>query len=572
MKSSHPALRIFTVIGLALFFCVMNLPDLVRTVGYPDGDLGFRTDGTSATIVTPDLPAWRAGIRAGDRLDLSRLTPPQRSAVIGGYLPSPGDTAAIGFWQGGKYRRATLTAVPEQTRSAFIIIRESVFFIPMLIGVLLVLLRPSPITWGFFLFSLTAGGSPPNSVSTSRFSSDFTTETILTLAFITCNVILPKIGLVLFAFSLARRALTPWIWAALGVTFFLGVIEVAPQLAHPELAGNDSWPTLFAFCEIAAAAIALAGLVFAYMHVAMRLRQRLHWIAAGFILWIIVDVADALLWPAYESYALHTAIDASQIIFPLAVTYAIFRERVIDINFVVSRTLAYGLLTTAIVGIFALVDLFLSRTMEARFSLPVDIVVALVLGFFFHALRGRIDAGVDRVVFRKRHVAEMRLARAAKAVVHVEDAAAIPDYLTRLPVEVLDLTGAALYMRRGSRFALEQNCGWKHDPPETLAPSDPLVAFISAELAPVRVGDVPMQTEHTDRHDAPILAIPLVFRRELAGFVLYGAHDDGADLDGDDERALVPLVNNAAVTYDHLEAQALREEIARLRSLEPAMT
>jgi hypothetical protein len=572
MKTSHPALRIFTVTGLALFFCVMNLPDIVRTMGYPNGDIGFRTDGKIATIVSPDQPASRAGIRAGDRLDLSRLTPPEISAVIGGYLPSPGERAQIGFWHGGKYHRVTLTAVPEGTKPAFIIIRETVFFIPMLIGVFLVLLRPSAITWGFFLFSLTAGGSPPNSVSNSRFTSDYMTETVLTLAFLTCNIILPKIGLVLFAFALARRAFTPWIWAALGVTFLLGAIEMVPQFAHPELAGNGSWPTLDAFCEIAAAAIALAGLVYAYMHVALRLRQRLHWIAAGFILWIVVDVVDALLWPAYESYAFHTAIDVSQIIFPLAVTYAIFRERVIDINFVVSRTLAYGLFTTGIVGIFALLDLFLSRTMEARFSLPVDIVVALVLGFFFHALRGRIDAGVDRVVFRKRHIAEMRLARAAKAIVHVDDAASIPDYLTQLPAEVLDLTGAALYMRRGSRFVLEQNCGWKHTPAEALSSSDPLVAFISAELAPVRIGDVPMQTEHPDRHDAPVLAIPLVFRRELAGFVLYGAHDDGADLDGDDERALVPLVNNAAVTYDHLEAQALREEIARLRSLEPAMT
>ncbi len=571
MKTSYPALRIFTVIGLALFFCVMNLPDLVRTMGYPNGDIGFRTDGTSATIVTPDFPAWRAGIRTGDRLDFSHLTMPQRSSVIGGYLPAPGDAARIGFWHGGRYRRATLVAVAEPTRSAFIIIREVVFLIPMLIGVFLVLLRPSAITWGFFLFSLTAGGSPPNSVSTSRFFSDWNLQLVLLLTFVTCNVVLPKIGLVLFAFSLARRAFTPWIWAALGGTLLLGAIEVAPQFAHQELSGNGSWPALAAFCEIAAAAIALAGLVYAYMHVAVRLRQRLHWIAAGFILWIIVDVIDALLWPAYESYALHTALDASQIIFPLTVTYAIFRERVIDINFVVSRTLAYGLLTTAIVGVFALLDLFLSRTMEARFSLPVDIVVALVLGFFFHALRGRIDAGVDRVVFRKRHIAEMRLARAAKAVVHVEDASAIPDYLTRLPVEVLDLTGAALYMRRGNGFTLEQDCGWKHTPAQTLSSSDPLVAFISAELAPVRVGDVPMQAEHPDRHDAPVLAIPLVFRRELAGFVLYGAHDDGADLDGDDERALVPLVNNAAVTYDHLEAQALREEIVRLRSLEPAL-
>ncbi len=568
MKSSHPALRIFTVIGLALFFCIMNLPDLVRTMGHPNGDIGFRTDGTIATTVAPGMPAARAGIRSGDRLDLSRLTDPQRSSILGGYLPAPGDSADIGFRHGGKYHRVTLVAASEATKPAFIIIRETIFFIPMLIGLFLVLLRPSAITWGFFLFSLTAGGSPPNSVAASRFSSDWNTETTLLLIFVACGAILPKVGLVLFAFSLARRTFSPWIWTALGAAFVVGAIEVAPQLAHPALAGNGSFPALTAFSEISAAVIALAGLVFAYMHVALRLRQRLHWIAAGFVLWIIVDVADALLWPTYESYALHTAIDASQIIFPLTVTYAIFRERVIDINFVVSRTLAYGLLTTVIVGIFALIDLFLSRTMEARFSLPVDIVVALLLGFFFHGMRKRIDDGVDRVIFRKRHVAEIRLAKAAKAVVHVDDPSAIADYLTRLPAEVLDLTGAALYMRRGGGFALERCAGWKNEPAAVLATSDPLVAFISSELGCVRVGDVPMREAPPDRHDAAVLAIPLVFRRELAGFALYGAHEDGADLDADDERALVPLVNNAAVTYDHIEAQALREENRQLRSLQ----
>jgi hypothetical protein len=268
----------------------------------------------------------------------------------------------------------------------------------------------------------------------------------------------------------------------------------------------------------------------------------------------------------------HTAMDASQVIFPLTVAYAIFRERVVDINFVISRTVAYGLLTTAIVGVFALIDLFLSRTMEARFSLPVDIVVALILGFFFHGMRSRIDAGVDRVIFRKRHAAEKWLDKAARAVVHVDEPDAIADYLTRLPAEVLELTGAALYMRRGAGFALERCVGWKHEPESLLRTSDPLVAFVSSELACVRVNNLPMRDKPADRHDTPVLAVPLVFRRELAGFVLYGAHEDGADLDADEERALLPLVNNAAVTYDHIEAQALREENRQLRSLQVAVS
>lgn len=570
MSTSRPALRIAIVTALSLFFCMWYFPDLTRVAGYPDGDLGLRTDGKIVESVGSGMPAERAGIHPGERIDLSKLMPADRSAIIGGYLPAPGRTVTFGVWHGDHRASVTLQAAPERTNRAFIVIREIVFFVPLLIGFFLVLLRPSPITWGFFLFSLGAGGSAPTSVFSSRVLG-WNAYVSIGGIFSLLSYVLPKTGLVLFAFSLARKPLGFWARAAIAVTAAIGVLQSLPVLLFPDTAGSG-WPQLNAGGDSVAAAIALGGLLYAYAHLATRLRQRLHWITVGFVYWIVIDVLDAFLWPGYEPYWLHTAMDASQVIFPLTVAYAILRERVVDINFVVSRTVAYGLLTTAIVGVFALIDLFLSRTMESRFSLPVDIVVALVLGFFFHGMRKRIDATVDRVIFRKRHVAESRLAKAAKAVVHVDDPDAIADYLTRLPAEVLDLTGAALYMRRGSGFVLERCAGWKHEPPKRLPTSDPLVAFVSSELGIVRVGDVPMREAPPDRHDSPVLAIPLVFRRELAGFALYGAHEDGADLDADDERALVPLVNNAAVTYDHIEAQALREEIARLRSLEPAMS
>ncbi|HET9393509.1 MAG TPA: PDZ domain-containing protein [Candidatus Rubrimentiphilum sp.] len=564
MKTSHPALRVTVVVALSLFFCVSYFPDLLRVVGHPNGDWGFRTNGTIVTVVRPDSPAQRAGIRPGDRIDISAFPEKIRWATLGGLAIAPGDALTFKIWKHGRFEDVALRAIAERNVAAFIVIRELAFLLPLVIGVFLVLLRPSPITWGFFLFSLAAGGAPPNAVLPDRLLP-WSVSTAWFRVYILLFNVVPKTGLALFAFALARRPLGAWRTAAISAVAALGIISTVPFYVFNDTIG---WPQLTAWCDIAAYAIALLGLFDAYSHVTMRLRQRLHWITAGFIFWVAIDVVDALLWPAYEPYWVHTTIDAAQVIFPLVVAYAIFRERVVDINFVISRTVAYGILTTAIVGVFALIDLFLSRTMEARFSLPVDIVVALVLGFFFHGMRNRIDAGVDRVIFRKRHIAETRLAKAAKAVVHVDDPSAIADYLTRLPVEVLDLTGAALYLRRGNGFALERWAGWKHEPAASLPTSDPLVAFLSSELDCVRVSDVPMREAPPDRHDVPVLAIPLVFRRELAGFALYGVHEDGADLDTDDEQALVPLVNNAAVTYDHIEAQALREEILKLRSLQ----
>jgi len=95
MQTSRPAVRAIIVAALSLFFCLVTLPDLVRVAGHPNGDLGFETDGTIVESVASGGPAQRAGIRPGMRIDLSGLTAIRRSAVIGGYVPAPGDSVTF---------------------------------------------------------------------------------------------------------------------------------------------------------------------------------------------------------------------------------------------------------------------------------------------------------------------------------------------------------------------------------------------------------------------------------------------------------------------------------------------
>ena len=559
----------FVVAILSAFFCFMYLPDLVRAFGYPLGDWGFTTVGDTGYVaqVTPGGPAARAGMKPGQHIDLSANTAVDRSTVIGAFARHPGTTLRVAIIEGTTAREIVLRAARDPARNApLIMIRETIWFLPFAFGALLLLRRPSPTTWGFFLFTVAAGGIPPDAVAPTRILPEsLFFPFVLVLRIL--NTILPRAGLVLFAFSLSRQPLRGWRIAAVIFGGALGLIELIPRFVTGSLYAFS--PPLTYTCQIGAALVGVAALLDSYQRVTPRLKQRLHWIAVGLALWVTVSITDTLLWPAYESYQFHTAIDVTQLLFPLIVAYALLRERVVDINFVISRTVAYGAMTAIVVGVFALIDLFLSKGIaKSRFSLPVDIVVALVLGFFFHGMRNRVDFAIDRILFRKRHVAEMRLARAAKAIVHVEDPAAIGEYLVELPAEVLDLTGAALYLRSGSEYRLRQYIRWEHAPTERISCSDRLAAFLSSELAPVRLKDVPLRDTGADKHDSPVVAMPLVFRRELAGFVLYGAHENGADLDADEEQSLLPLVANAAVTYDHLEAQALRDENDRLRTLQ----
>ncbi len=566
MRPRSSAVRLSVIVVLVGFFGLAYLPDLVRVFGYPLGDWGLTIpgDGRSVATVRAEGPAARAGIRVGDRVDLSSASSRIMLEVLGGAASAPGAILHLRVIHNGRARLVALRAIREPPSWApLLVLREVIWLLPVALGVLLLVLRPSPTTWGFFLFSLGAGGQPPTAIGNARIIP----PSIEPAWMATTNLLyfaLPRAGLVLFAFSLARRSLKMWRTALIVFAGLLGLIQAVPLFAiNPDFI----IPSLTLGCEIGGAMIAILALFDAYQRVSDHLRQRLYWISIGLVLWVTVSITDALLWPVYETYQFHTAIDVSQLIFPSMVAYALLHERVVDIRFALSKTLVYSILTAMAVAVFALIDAFLSRGIAAgRLSLPIDVFVAIALGFFFHGIHGTIDIAVDRFLFRQRHDAEIRLARAANAVLHVHSDAAVAEYLVEVPGHVLNLTSVALYRRNDQSFALEKHASTSRDLPRNVALDDPLVAYLSAELGPVRLSEIEPETRALAPSDKAVLALPLLARRELGGFVLYGAHRDGADIDPDEIKALIPLVANAAITYDHLEAAALREENAELRA------
>jgi hypothetical protein len=63
---------------------------------------------------------------------------------------------------------------------------------------------------------------------------------------------------------------------------------------------------------------------------------------------------------------------------------------------------------------------------------------------------------------------------------------------------------------------------------------------------------------------SPAIAVPLLVRHELDGFVLYGSHVSGEEFDPVEIALLEQLANAAASTYDHLEAEAAMAQAERL--------
>jgi hypothetical protein len=131
-------------------------------------------------------------------------------------------------------------------------------------------------------------------------------------------------------------------------------------------------------------------------------RQQLRWVALGAALMVlavpVVLVPVALGIPIVVDWVAVVWL----VVLPVAVGAAVLRYRLYDLDRIISRTLAYGLLTLLLGGGYAVVVLGLGQLLE-RDSPLVVAAATLAVAAVFQPARRRVQAAVDRRFNRRRH-------------------------------------------------------------------------------------------------------------------------------------------------------------------------
>jgi MFS family permease len=131
-------------------------------------------------------------------------------------------------------------------------------------------------------------------------------------------------------------------------------------------------------------------------------RQQLRWLALAAALTAMVVLVLVALIPSDNELLLGWLSAVCIALLPLATGAAILRYRLYDLDRIISRTLAYGLLTVLLGGGYALAVLGLGQLLGQGSSLAVA-GATLAVAVAFQPVRRRVQAAVDRRFNRRRY-------------------------------------------------------------------------------------------------------------------------------------------------------------------------
>ena len=586
------------LVAFTLWALAMIVPDLYRLV-HPLGSFGFyaNNDGFITDVRGPfpnelASPAFQAGLRPGDRLDLAQM----RCIPINTLICSSAMAALGGMRLVSNYQRAELALVATSERPARqvdIVAKQrpynwwvlAVLLLDQLAAILVILAaawlvwtRPGVMTWGFFLYVIWF--NPGQSSEYYALLQYYSPAALLTQNI--AGAIAQGAGSAGFIWFALRaptdETTSRWRPVERALPSVAILLAILLALSYANLFG---YPT-----ETVTRAGVLSGLVVAasaFMILLARRKelppqdyQRLRWVIWGCLIGLpALVIADAgtgttLLDPLLKGYSppeqLWGLVYLVNGVLCLFVSEAVRRPYVVTVSIPLRRVTILGLL-------LSLPMLFLHQTIDhiregisENVSLPAWAWIAIATAgvFLTSKIHDTAVHHVDRLFNRSVVKAGDRL---GDAILNAGNYAEIESHLVQGVHNALGLASASVFRKEGRNFrrtAADQ--GWDDAATRTLDLTDPMLEPAHTH----RPFSVNAQAAARNRLPGglmrPILAVPVGDRLRCLALALYGPHATGNDLNHDERTMLAELADKAASAFMKLNDDELRQRIATLET------
>jgi hypothetical protein len=450
--------RLFAVLSLAGIVTVVVLSTLIL-IWLPTDGAPFSLDNGRIDEVDTESRAARAGLRVGDVL--APNTPFFVREGLGNWLYFRPVQFSFDVIRNGQLKHIRLSVNsfnfdnnnPTGPEVAMVIINVLVFLVCAWIGTVVVLLRPTPLTWAFFIYCI---GTITLTVAVVQVTRLIPLPLGLAVQMIRITLSVAGLfALLVFALRLPSDEVRGWRRrVAIALPFFAAVFLLCSYLPwvidlYPAAFNYNVLPYVWFGVPIAVAVLSIASAVGIYRSSDLEVKERLKWATIGIVLASIAIASRAVLQFTNQFFNLEwlgwgTILGA--FFAPLAVAYAILKHRVMDVRFVVNRAVVY-LVITSLLAITLGAAYWLTNTLlqHTQAAMALQLVFAIAAGVILHRVYRQLDSAINRLLFRRRYEGQEHLQRITDGLPCVESLRELETLLTKEPVIAFDLLCGAVY-------------------------------------------------------------------------------------------------------------------------------
>jgi hypothetical protein len=585
------------LVALTFWALAMIVPDFYRLY-QPLGSFGFyaNNDGIITDVQGPfrdqtASPAFQAGLRVGDRLDLAQM----RCIPIRTVRCASAMAALGGFRLVANRQRADLViaAVPGRPARevdiiasqrpyngwvlAVLLLDQVAAILVILAAAWLVWTKPGIMTWGFFLYVIwfNPGQSAQYYALLQQYSP---------IALLTQNIVgaiaqgIGSAGFIWFALRAPNDETTSrWRPIELILPLIAIVLAVLLTLSYANLLGYPTEAVTRAgvLSGIGVAACAFLILLARQKELPPQDYQRLRWVIWGCLIGLPALVfADAgttttllnNLWPGYlppeQLWGLLYLVNGVLCLF---VSEAVRRPYVVKVSIPLRRVTILGLLLSLpVLFLHETID-HLREAVSKNVTLPAWawLTIAAAIIFLISKVHDSAAHYLDWLFNRSVAKAGERL---GDSVLKAKQYGEIEGQLVQGVRGALGLTSATVFREEDRVFRRTAGDRSWDNAARTLDPNDPMLERAHAHQPYDIEDEAAIRNDLPGGLTRPILAVPVGDRLRCLGLALYGPHATGNALSHDERAMLAELADKAASVFMKITDEQLRSRITALET------
>ncbi|HZS70509.1 MAG TPA: ATP-binding protein [Candidatus Acidoferrum sp.] len=572
----------------AMIFALLNFQQR-RLFEYPDDGVAWADteNGIIAWRVAPNSPGARAGIRPGDQLLTLDDAAVPRAALVQSRLWRAGVWTQLRYKlarNGEPFETRLVTAPAEKAATTDNYLR-AVGLIYLFIGLFIFVRRwNAPRAVHFYIFCLVSFilysfhySGKLDAFDSEVYWANIVAHLLAPALLLHFALVFPergqgktrsalKLGLV---YGVPLLLFSVHISTAEKVLGFVPWLNARVQLEKLELA-------FLGLCFLAAGAVFYKSFREAPSGV---LRQQLKWLTggtlAGTLPFLLLYIVPFLFNAQTQAWMQFSAI--SLVLIPLCFGYAIIRYRLMDVDIIFKRGLAYTAATAAVAAVYFALVALIADIFHATASGPVSGMIAIVVAaFLFQPFRQWIQTRLDRFFYRDRLDYRRTLIEFGRTLTNeVRLEPMLGSVIDRISQTLL-IDRVAIFVEDSARpgqMRLARSMGVRLSEPQDLsflAPSRPEFArgplfFESAKTARNVSESVQRTLEQLDLN----YFVPCRIREHTVAVLGLGKTVDGDFLSSDDVELVETIAGYVAVALDNAQLYSSLEqkafEIARLK-------